>query len=357
MQMRAAIDRWISRQWQRRGLWAWLMRPLALIYQAISTHRQRKYASGHHRAQRLPVPVIVIGNIYVGGTGKTPIACELAQLLQAQGWQPGLVSRGYGRHHSSVPATGRGKDLDWRAFGDEPALIARKTGMAVSSHPQRRLAAETLLLQFPQTDIIISDDGLQHYPLNRDFEILIQDERGLGNGLLLPAGPLREGPQRLAQVDLVLKRLADDATPAPGPDTDSANELSFKLEIAAFWHPSSDTTLSPQALAEDLRAAVNAPIVAAAGIGVPERFFSSLRALGIDLSQTHPLADHGPIELDWLKGLNARTILITEKDAIKLPLNVDARIWVAITNVRWCSTQAPKRILEQLARANIKFSE
>lgn len=353
MRLRSSLHQWISRQWLRRGLWAWLLWPLSWLYGLIVRHRQN--AATRHPKNTLAVPVIVIGNIYVGGTGKTPLACELARLLQTQGWHPGLVSRGYGRvaskagqDHSEQPATGHGPDLDWRQFGDEPALIARKAKIPVSSHRNRTRAAKALLAQYPDTDIIISDDGLQHYALQRDFEILIQDERGIGNGFLLPAGPLREDPKRMGQVDLRLTRISSGSqshrhTATPG-------DAAFTLQIESFWQPATDQNIDAASFAQTLAL----PVAALAAIGVPERFFASLAELGIELAQTHALADHQAIEMAWLENLDARTILITEKDAIKLPAIKDSRIWVAVTKLVWCDDDASARVLAALAAKGIR---
>ncbi|UOD49246.1 tetraacyldisaccharide 4'-kinase [Orrella daihaiensis] len=346
MSLVANLQSWIRRQWQKRGLWAWLTIPIAILYGLISKHRRRINQSSPQKTYRAPVPVLVIGNIYTGGTGKTPIACELGRILQAQGWHPGLVSRGYGRTNDTTVATGQGDRLDWRDFGDEPALIAAKTGMPVSVHSKRELAVKALMSNFPQTDIIISDDGLQHYRLARDFEIIIQDERGVGNGILLPAGPLREPPARLDEVDLVLTRSARDLT-GLGP--------CFDLQIESFWQPSTGVQLGCEAFAEFAR--TNPPVAALAGIGVPQRFFDSLAEIGLTVDHFFALGDHAQIDFDWLEGLAAATILMTEKDAVKLPHPLtDTRLWVAQTSVQW-RADAQAVLINTLAAAGIQRSE
>lgn len=341
---------WINRQWRKRGVWAWCTLPLALLYGFIAHRRRLAYATGKHKFFRASVPVIVIGNIYAGGTGKTPLACAVGELLKQHGWQPGLVSRGYGRHpepDEKQPTTGQGTHLDWHTFGDEPTLIAQKTGMPISVHRNRALAAQALLTDFPATDIIISDDGLQHYGLDRDFEILVQDERGIGNGFLLPAGPLREPAARRQEVDLVLTRQ---------PLTSSGAEPGFVLRINAFWQPATGVKLEPTEFMARLN--TEQPIAAVAGIGVPERFFKSLADMGVRICQTHSLADHAAIELDWLERLPAKTILITEKDAVKLPGCItDRRLWVTQTSVQWWHEDAQAILLQRLAKAGIKRTE
>ncbi len=339
------LQTWLARQWQHRGLWAYANLPLSWIYGWISRRTKRAYEHGRREAYRPSVPVIVIGNIYVGGTGKTPVTCALAQELTTLGFTPGLVSRGYGRQASHAPACGSGSDLDWRTYGDEPALIAAKTGMSISVHADRALAAQHLLLHDPSVDVILSDDGLQHHRLARDFEVLVQDERGIGNGWLLPAGPLRELPSRRNTVDLVLQRCQQHVL-------DSFTSPAFSVCLSRWRHAVSGRVLPAGGLTDG--GSLVAPVIAVAAIGVPERFFDSVRSLGIELSHTEALADHQPIDLDWLERQNAGTILVTEKDAIKMPTIRDARIWVAETTVQWWQDDIGAFIEHKLAQAGIK---
>lgn len=341
----AKLQSWITRQWQSRGLIACLLQPLSWLYGRVAKRRRHAYLSGNSNAYRASVPVIVIGNIYVGGTGKTPLACAMADILRRNGWRPGLVSRGYGRASDSL-ALGQGQHLNWREFGDEPALIALKTGMPIGVHRDRGMAARALLERFTEIDIIISDDGLQHYGLQRDFEVLVQDDRGIGNGLLLPAGPLREPASRLDEVDLVLTRQAL-VRPAKQP--------AFSVEISGFWRPATGERLGIESFIEQIMP--QGPVIAAAGIGVPQRFFDSLQRLGIELSQTYPLADHAPIDSEWLSALPGTTILITEKDAVKLTPNSDQRLWVCETSVHWWRNDIDAYFVQALAAAGIKHSE
>lgn len=347
MPTQAKLQSWIARQWQKRGVWAYLTYPLAWIYGLITNRRRRAYRLAYGNVARVSVPVIVIGNIYVGGTGKTPLACALAEVLQRQGWHPGLISRGYGRQDDRLPSIGRGHALEWQSFGDEPALIARKTGIPVSVQRDRALAANALLARFPEVDIIISDDGLQHYGLARDFEILVQDERGIGNGLLLPAGPLREPPSRLEQVNLIMTRQANPrACPLPA----------FGVNITHFWQPSTGNRVDAATFVA--HGASLQPLAAIAGIGVPQRFFLSLQNLGVPMAQAYPLADHAAIDEQWLKQLSAKTILMTEKDSVKLTLPIiDPRLWVAETTVQWWREDADAIWTQMLARAGIKRLE
>jgi len=345
------------------------MQPLAWIYGVVSAWRRKSFNSGKRLAYKAPVPVIVIGNIYVGGTGKTPLACEISQILREQGWHPGLVSRGFGRQESKTVAVGRGMNLDWRQFGDEPALIARKSAMPVSVHQDRARACKALLAAYPAIDIIISDDGLQHYRLARDVEILVQDERGVGNGLLLPAGPLREPPTRLAQVDLVLTRVTLEGLEKAkkmaqinqfqlpeGLDKPNIAKAAFSLQIDGFWQPSTGQTINVDQFVARTR--TQQPVAAIAGIGVPQRFFTNLTELGISVQHSYALSDHAAIDPQWVEGLSAETILITEKDAVKLPQNVAThKLWVAQTSVRWGYPDIKTVLSEKLARVGTQHLE
>jgi tetraacyldisaccharide 4'-kinase len=347
MSINAKLQTWIATQWQRRGLWSTLMRPLACAYGLVANHRRQAYLRGRQQTFKARVPVIVIGNIYVGGTGKTPLTIAVAKLLRSQGWRPALVSRGFGRLHREASAVGHGANLDWQVFGDEPALIARETGMPVAVDRNRAIAAQALLAQYPDTDIIISDDGLQHYRLARDFEILVQDERGVGNGLLLPAGPLREPASRRDEVNLVLTR---------GQLPLASTQPGFGIKIDGFCHLASGEVRSVEHFLN--RCQPQLSIVAVAAIGVPKRFFSNLTDLGIHLSATYALVDHEAMDLAWLKGLPAETILITEKDAVKLShQEPDPRVWVAQTSVHWWRDDIGVFFVQRLAQAGIQHPE
>ena len=357
MAMAQQLEQWLSRQWQRRGIWAYATWPLAKVYQYFANRARDAYRAGRKTPYRASVPVVVVGNIYVGGTGKTPVTCGLAQVLQDLGYTPALISRGYGRHQTTLPATGQGSALDWHTYGDEPALIALKTGMPVSVHANRALAAKHLLQQYPKVDIILSDDGLQHHGLARDFEILVQDERGVGNGWVLPAGPLREPPTRLSEVDLVVQRckqlglLSAQINMQISAETNTAT-LPFAVALTHWRHAASGQLIQAHQLKDAL--ALKSPVVAVAAIGVPDRFFQSIGELGIDLDAQVALADHKPIGQDWLEQQTAGTILVTEKDAIKLPSIQDQRIWVAQTTTQWGRDDMTAFLKSQLAKAGIK---
>jgi tetraacyldisaccharide 4'-kinase len=257
----------------------------------------------------LPVPVLVVGNLVVGGAGKTPTVIALVQALRAAGWTPGVISRGYG----AAGATGaRAVSVDSRAddVGDEPLLIARRTGAPVWVGARRVEAARGLLAAHPGVDLLLSDDGLQHHALPRCAEVLVFDERGAGNGLLLPAGPLRQPmPAAPGPAQRVLYTAGVASTPLPGAL--ARRRLGAAVPLAAWWAGSAGG-------ARPLPGFAGQPLRAVAGLGAPEKFFAALRAHGLNFTAT-PLPDHAPLnDLPWPAGCTD-DVLLTEKDAVKLP--------------------------------------
>lgn len=274
----------------------WLLWPLEALFRALVAVRCLAYRRGWRRVVRLPVPVIVVGNLSVGGTGKTPLTIWLARRLLAAGRRPGIVSRGYGGKAQVYPLE-VSPDSDPGVTGDEPVLMARRTGVPVVVGPDRVAAAE-LLLRNHGCDVILADDGLQHYRLGRDLEIAVIDAaRGLGNGRCLPVGPLREPPSRLKGVDLVVHQGGDDP-------------LSFRLVIDRL-EPLADGR-GAQALGEFSGRTVHG----VAGIGNPSRFFDALRGAGLEVLE-HPFADHHAYRPEELAFNDGHPLLMTEKDGVK----------------------------------------
>lgn len=275
-------------------------------------------------AQPLPVPVLVVGNLIVGGAGKTPTVIALVQALRDLGWQPGVISRGYGRQGDAPqPVTDRSQP---EAVGDEPLLIQRRAGVPVWVGRDRTAAARALCGQHPEVDVLVSDDGLQHHRLARAAELLVFDERGAGNGLLLPAGPLREPvPDQLTPQQRVLYTAATPTTPLPGAV--ALRQLAWAWPLAD-WHSRDPRHRVPLARLVDRARAMDRPWLAVAGLAAPEKFFTMLDAAGLPI-QRCPLPDHHPYHtLPW--PANTADVLTTEKDAVKLqPGRMGTtRVWV-----------------------------
>lgn len=298
--------------WQGHGPLAWLLLPVGMIFFAIAALRRLAYRLGWLRSECLPVPVVVVGNIIAGGAGKTPLTLWLAQQLVVAGRRPGIVSRGYGRDRDDIRKVGAGETA--RDVGDEPLLLARRSGCPVYVGSDRSAAASALLADHPECDLILCDDGLQHYRLRRDVEIAVIDRRGLMNGWPLPAGPLREPVSRLRQVDAVVRNGTTTA-PLPGVRT-------FTMHLAGERFLRLD---APQitCVANDL---AGLRLHAVAGIGEPQRFFDHLAKLGLHF-ESHDFPDHHRYGPDDLK-FGGDAVLMTEKDALKCAGLSALPIWV-----------------------------
>lgn len=284
-----------ERHWYRLSAVSLALAPLALAFGVAVRLRRAAYRAGLLRAHRLAVPVVVVGNLVVGGTGKTPLALWVVDALQGRGLRPGIVSRGYGgaaASAQSVPADG-----DPTRFGDEPVLLAERSGVPVWIGGDRVAAARGLLAAHPRCDVLVCDDGLQHYALARDFEIAVEDERGHGNGLLLPAGPLREPAGRTVDAVVVNGRAA-------------AGAFEMRLAPDGFRRVGGSGDEIPAAALRGKR------LHAVAGIGNPARFFATLRGLGLEF-EPHAFPDHHPWRAAELDFAGCDAVLMTEKDAVK----------------------------------------
>ncbi|MFA5702103.1 MAG: tetraacyldisaccharide 4'-kinase [Advenella sp.] len=316
----SAFTQYLQKQWHQGGLLSTLFTPFSWLVYLLVAVKSYLYRKKLKTAYRAPCPVIIVGNIYVGGTGKTPLVIALVQALRKKGFTPGVISRGYGVEIGPEARTAYGKGSSASQIGDEPSLIAKHAPISV--HPKRQLAIEKLLATWPATDVIISDDGLQHLKLQRDIEIVVQDNRRTGNGKLLPAGPLREPASRLKQVDFIITNLK--STPLNRFQAEFEHEIAMTLEPVSLTHIASGQTLSPREFINQYK---NQHIAAIAGIGQPDRFFTTLAQLQLTLSQQIPFPDHYAYKANDFKEINADIILMTSKDASKCSTLTDARLW------------------------------
>ena len=358
----SALETTLTRNWLRRGPLACALWPVSLLFRALSALRAALFRAGVLKSSRLPVPVVVVGNIYIGGTGKTPLTIWLVQALQAAGMQPGVISRGHGSDGGGareVNATSTPAQV-----GDEPLLIRQRTGCPVMVGRDRAATGRALLAAHPQVDILLTDDGLQHYALQRDVEIVLFDGRGAGNGWLLPAGPLREPVSRrrdftvintpqlsaelaasvgagIAPIQMTLAgahaeqlrdrsqrrsfaELAEASNAGHGNDHGAGHGANDSVDLAAGRGAGPNASRSA-----DHGAGLR--VAAAAGIGNPARFFGMLKAAGLRITEL-PLPDHHDFQDRPFAALDADLILMTEKDAVKCAqieeLRDDPRLWV-----------------------------
>lgn len=303
------------RFWRRRGTRAALLLPLALLFSTLAAVRRLCYRKGLLRAVHPGIPVVVVGNIAVGGSGKTPVVIVLCEVLRQAGWRPGIVSRGYGGQVMDVRVVA--PDDDPVVCGDEPVLLARETGCPVVVGADRVAAAARLRAHAPDCDVIVSDDGLQHYRLARDIEIVVVDEAVLGNRWPLPAGPLREGVGRLRAADLVIAH----------------GELSCRLSGRIAGVPHVSMRLTGKYLREIvsgrerlLEEFSGRRVHAFAGIGRPRRFFDQLRAAGLEVVE-HAFPDHHAFEPDDLAAADDAPRVMTSKDAVKCAAFASPEMW------------------------------
>ena len=326
----------LQRAWWHPGESAWslALRPLSWLVRAVVAGRtwrqsrpdaQARLVEQRRAAGLDTCPILVVGNLIVGGAGKTPTTLALIRWLQTQGWHPGVVSRGYGRRgtglcdvSSTTPAT---------ECGDEPLLLHRRSGVPVCVNADRLAAAQRLRELHPDVDVIVADDGLQHTRLPRDAQLIVFDARGIGNGHVLPAGPLRQPwPDTPPAHSLVIYNAEAPSTPWPGHL--ARRQLAGVVALAAW--PSSQPPEASTLRALQTRSR-SRPVLAAAGLAEPERFFTMLeRQWGLRIVR-HPLPDHADLSaLTWPDGVD--DVIVTEKDAVKLMATAPApgpRIWVA----------------------------
>lgn len=314
--------KWLERHWQGKTALTALLFPVSLLFRAAVALRRLLYRLGVLRSYILPMPVVVVGNITVGGTGKSPLVLWLADFLGGRGMRPGIIARGYGgASHAPTPVPTGG---DASAFGDESAMMARRSGAPVFVGADRVATARALLAAHPGCDVILSDDGLQHYRMGRAVEIAVIDgARGLGNGFVLPAGPLREPPGRLASVDAIVVNISQSS----GVVVTTGSPPSFAMKLAgaefcSLVNPAH--RVGPEHFA-------NLTVHAVAGIGNPGRFFAQLKRLGLKTVE-HPFPDHHAFTAADLAFGDAGHIVMTEKDAVKCSRFASERHWVLPIN-------------------------
>jgi tetraacyldisaccharide 4'-kinase len=295
------------RHWYHRGLSAWLLWPLSWIFRIAVATRRLLYWLRVLPSKHPGIPVIVVGNLTAGGTGKTPLVIWIAEYLKKKGWSPGIVSRGYGAH-IDVPRAATIAD-DAATVGDEPILLSRRSGCPVWVGADRPRVIAALRDAHPDIDVIVLDDGLQHYRLRRDVEIAVVDARGFGNGFLLPAGPLREPASRLGSVDAVVSNgaaMKGYAMQLKGIEVHRMTDAADRRPAAAF---------------------AGQKVHAVAGIGDPNRFFLHVAKLGVKLAP-HPFPDHHRFDAKDLDFGDDAPVLMTEKDAVKLRRAAKPNWWV-----------------------------
>ena len=319
--MFSGIAQRLPRFWFRRRVVVALLPllPLSWLFRSLVELRRRLFRCGVLRSYRLPVPVNVIGNQTVGGSGKTPLVLWLVERLREQGWRPGIISRGYGgATEGAQPVV---QNFDSSIVGDEPMLLARRSGVPVFVGRDRVVAGKALLAAHPECDVIVSDDGLQHYRLQRSVEIAVFDGRGAGNRQLLPAGPLREPLQRLSSVTAIVWNSLLENPKQALLIAGASPQFTMCLVGQRFFALSDSQQYCKT---EDLR---GKKLYAIAGIGDPSRFFAQIESLGLDF-EAHPFPDHHCYSAADLAFAKNGTLLMTEKDAVKCAGLTVPEAWV-----------------------------
>ncbi len=332
-----SLEQRITHAWQRDSLWLKLLLPLSWLFRVVSGLR-RGYLQSRYQGQSFTAPVVIVGNISVGGSGKTPLIVALVKALKQRGFKPGVVSRGYGGKAVSYPLMVTAQTAVAES-GDEPLLIAQLAQCPMVVGADRR-AAVSYLLSHHDCDVVLSDDGLQHYRLHRDIEIVVIDgQRGFGNGRCLPAGPLREGPERLAQADFVVM----NGSPSMAPDLGDISSQQMHIAPRRMTHLGSGESqpieqwvqehfLTELLLKEHLLTDQSVKRVhAVAAIGNPQRFANTLEQLGLDV-ELHGHDDHQALTTADLAFEDNLPVIITAKDGVKLVADDNSaiadNIWV-----------------------------
>lgn len=325
------MSEWLQRQWYKSGVWHLVLMPLSWLFGLLSSLRRYAYRLGIFKTVHLPVPVIVVGNITVGGTGKTPLVIWLAEQLAQAGFKPGIISRGYGgKSDGPMPVTGHS---DPAIAGDEPVMIAGRTAAPVWVGQDRAATGMALLKAHPACDVIISDDGLQHYRLARDAEIVVIDgQRRFGNGRLLPAGPLRESIRRLASVDAVVSNGV------------SSDEGFIEMQL----QPTNFRNLMDATKSASASEFIGKRLLAIAGIGNPGRFFAQLKAMGLQCAEK-PFPDHHMYRPEDLQTGAVDAILMTEKDAVKCRAFAEPDWWYLAVDAK-LDRALVERVLKKLRK-------
>ncbi|MDE2262787.1 MAG: tetraacyldisaccharide 4'-kinase [Gammaproteobacteria bacterium] len=338
---------WLSKLWYGESPAASVLQPLSWLYGAAVSARRGAYRRGWARSHWVGRPVIVVGNLTVGGTGKTPLTIWLANQLRQGGHEVGIVSRGYGREQSGLRVVGA--DSPWQEVGDEPLLLHRRSGCPTIVGSDRVAAARALAERGAK--VILADDGLQHLRMRRDCEIVVVDgARGLGNGRVLPAGPLRESGSRARAADALVVNGGEEGAPVRGVPPELAG-AALRMRLAAG--ETRRVAASGQAQPQPLEAFRGRPVHAVAAIGNPQRFFADLRARGLEVIE-HPFPDHyapSAADLDFGDGL---AVLMTEKDAVKCRWIAGPRAWYVPVEAVFSEADS-RRLLDIVTRAIDSF--
>lgn len=311
------LETLITNAWQRKALWLWLLLPISGLYGLLTAMRCKTYQLGWLKSYRAPVPVMVIGNITVGGSGKTPLIISLVHYLQQRGIKVGVISRGYGGDSTQMPALVTTDSLP-SAVGDEPCLIVNTTDVAMAVCPNREQAITTLLDAHKDIQLIIADDGLQHYALQRDIEWIVVDAaRGFGNRQLLPVGYLREPLSRLKDSTVIYHKKLDN--PVLSDSLQATNELTMHLQPSPLKRllVQKVSKSSADSISQLAAPKPGSTVHGVSGIGYPQRFFDTLRTLGFEVVQ-HPYPDHYDFSLTELLQYTEYPIVVTSKDAVKI---------------------------------------